>query len=183
MNLFSVFKNLKNIDQIEVPPRYAAVCYLVVPGKDEMNVILTRRSTKLRSHGGQISFAGGKNDPNDQGIVGTALRELKEELGVDEHKCSIVGVFPERRSINGLIVFPLLVQADLFIDHEWLKNDDEVDAVYSVPLSELTRNKAQSFDFVMFGHQRSSIHFETPQVSLWGLTAHIIYESHITLEN
>ncbi len=49
---------------------------------DELRVVLTRRRADLRRHAGEISFPGGRRDPEDATLMDTALREAEEEIGL-----------------------------------------------------------------------------------------------------
>ncbi len=65
------------------PPREAGVLALLTPRADGcLHLLLTRRQESLRGHSGQISFPGGKRDPQDPDFTATALRETCEELGI-----------------------------------------------------------------------------------------------------
>lgn len=168
------FQDLKSEQDFDVPPQYAAVTFLILRYDNDPYAVFTRRSTQLKNHSGQVSFAGGKNDPEDSSIVQTGLRELEEELGIPPSDCKVVGVFPPHRSINQLTVFPLLVFSEYKPVHELVVNEAEVDQVFYVPLAELNAEHAQTFSFTMFGHRRTSVHYDTTQVPIWGLTAQII---------
>ncbi len=63
------------------------------PGGGE-DVVLTRRSTTMRSHAGQVSFPGGRVDAGDAGPVSAALREAREEIDLDARGVSIVATLP-----------------------------------------------------------------------------------------
>jgi 8-oxo-dGTP pyrophosphatase MutT (NUDIX family) len=65
-----------------VQARQAGVLALLFPGDDGLQLVLTRRTETLRGHSGQISFPGGRRDPEDASFTATALRETCEELGV-----------------------------------------------------------------------------------------------------
>jgi len=68
----------------EADARPAAVLVLIVPGDDdEALVVLTERVDRGGHHSGEVSFPGGKAEPEDADIVATALREAAEEVGLD----------------------------------------------------------------------------------------------------
>lgn len=62
------------------------------PGAD---VVLTRRAEGLRHHPGQVSFPGGRVDPTDAGPVEAALREAREEVGLDPSTVDVLGALPD----------------------------------------------------------------------------------------
>ncbi|KAF8738827.1 NUDIX domain, partial [Rhizoctonia solani] len=64
---------------------------------------------KLRNHGGEVSFPGGKVDPTDESHLAAALRETNEELGIDPAQVEILGsLAPPQFSLRGLRVFPYI---------------------------------------------------------------------------
>lgn len=82
-----------------VPPppntaRPSAVLMLFGAGPQGPDLLLTERSHGLRSHPGQLSFPGGSADPGDTGPVETALREAREEVGVDPAGVEVIGCLP-----------------------------------------------------------------------------------------
>lgn len=78
----------------------SAVLMLFGPGQgrqeldEHSDVVLTERSAAMRSHAGQVSFPGGRLDPNDAGPVSAALREAREEIDLDERGVHIVATLP-----------------------------------------------------------------------------------------
>ncbi|KAJ1306781.1 hypothetical protein OPQ81_007767 [Rhizoctonia solani] len=64
---------------------------------------------KLRNHGGEVSFPGGKVDPTDESHIAAALRETNEELGIDPTQVEMLGsLAPPQISLRGLRVFPYI---------------------------------------------------------------------------
>ncbi|TNY35663.1 NUDIX hydrolase [Thermomonospora catenispora] len=75
--------------------RPAAVLVLFGEGPDGPDVLLTQRAATLRKHAGQPAFPGGRIDPDDDGPVGAALREAREETGLNPSGCDVLAVLPE----------------------------------------------------------------------------------------
>jgi 8-oxo-dGTP pyrophosphatase MutT (NUDIX family) len=75
-------------------PREAAVLVLLTDGPDGVQVLLTERASSLRSYPGRVTFPGGKKDPTDADPTATALREAREEVGLDPATVHILGSLP-----------------------------------------------------------------------------------------
>ena len=175
------FKNLLSPDLDKPAERYAAVSMLINFQGDTPYLVVTKRSEFVRSHRGQISFAGGKGEKDDPSVLATALRETEEELGVPSDDFEILGRLPELTSVDGLIVVPFIITCEnLQID---LTNIDlqEVAAVYQVPFAEVTKGNEKKFEFTAFGRHRNTYYYETSVVRIWGLTAQIIHHSEAQL--
>ena len=82
--------------------------------RDEMTVLLTQRTDHLNDHPGQISFPGGRAEPEDADAVATALREAHEEIGLEAFEVEVLGSLPTYTTGTGFIVTPVvgLVAAD-----------------------------------------------------------------------
>ncbi len=88
--------------------RAAAVLIAIVAGPDEAAVLLTRRTDHLQHHAGQVSFPGGGTDSEDADEVATALREAREEIGLDPATVEVLGVLPAFYIPTGFRVTPVL---------------------------------------------------------------------------
>lgn len=75
-------------------PRESAVLVLLTDGPDGVHVLLTERALELRAYPGQVTFPGGKKDPTDADLTATALRETREEVGLDPGSVHILGSLP-----------------------------------------------------------------------------------------
>jgi len=98
-------------------------------------VILTKRSSALKHHPGQIAFPGGKQDEGDADVTAAALREAWEEIGLPQDLPQVIGHLPEHETVTGFRVTPVV--ALLEQDFKLIPEPGEVDEVFSVPLAHL----------------------------------------------
>jgi 8-oxo-dGTP pyrophosphatase MutT (NUDIX family) len=95
-------------------------------------VILTKRSSRLKHHPGQIAFPGGKVDDTDAGPVEAALREAREEIGLPAGSVDILGTWSAHETVTGFLMTPVFgIVRD---DFRPIPEAGEVDEVFSVPL-------------------------------------------------
>ena len=89
-------------------PAPASVLVPLVQRDDGLHVLLTRRTDHLHDHAGQISFPGGRQEPEDEDETATALRETQEEIGLDPHHVEILGRLPVYTTITRFVVTPVV---------------------------------------------------------------------------
>jgi 8-oxo-dGTP pyrophosphatase MutT (NUDIX family) len=113
--------------------RPAAVLVALQPGRAGWEVVLTRRSARLLHHPGQIAFPGGKLETGDPGPVAAALREAREEVGLDPAAVVLLGRLPVHETVTGFAVTPVLG----WLERRFRPQPDpsEVEEVFAVPLA------------------------------------------------
>ena len=155
--------------------RPAAVLVPVVdhPEGSEATVLLTQRTAELPSHAGQISFPGGKIDPDDDGPLGAALREAEEEIGLDRRFIEPIGYLDVYLTFSGFRILPLL--ARVTPGYELTLNQSEVADAFEVPLSFLMEPlNHQRHSREWRGMQRPYYAMPFGERYIWGITAGIV---------
>ncbi|KAI9221414.1 NUDIX hydrolase domain-like protein [Blastocladiella britannica] len=157
-------------------------------------LIMTQRSTRLRSHSGEVAFPGGKWDPTDASILATALRESHEEIGLHPSDAEYLTTLQPNVSRINSIVYPVVaavytrywnaLTADDLIAKYLVANEAEVNAIFAVPLATFMNDGAQHSSFTMHW-LRSTWQFhefmvpwqlgdggeDVAEFRVWGLTA------------
>ncbi len=159
----------------------SAVLALFIRGQNQASTasfVLTRRSTTVRSHKGQISLAGGRRDPGDSSPAATAVREGHEELGLNPDLVKVHGMLAPVTGMDGAPIFPVVASANIEV-HQLEPAAAEVSEIIAVPWPMVAAQAAKSFEFNLFGYWRSSWMFETPRGNIWGLTALILHRAEL----
>ena len=162
-----------------VDEKVSAVLALLAPGEFGAEVLLTRRSTKLSNHQGEISFPGGRVDEGES-IVDAALRETHEEVGVHPQLVTVHSeLSPLSTFVSRSYIVPVL--ATVLEKPELSMSSYEVDRALWVPLAELVRADTFSwewwnFDRVEVPEDRPMFFFHLDDETIWGATARMLHE-------
>jgi 8-oxo-dGTP pyrophosphatase MutT (NUDIX family) len=113
-------------------PVPAAVLVPLVEHATGMTVLLTQRAETLKDHAGQISFPGGRIEPEDQDAWHAALREAYEEIGLMPNFVEFAGYLPDHHVITGFRVTPVVGFVNP--DYQLRIAKAEVHDVFEVPL-------------------------------------------------
>ena len=154
----------------------AAVLLPLFGWPDRPGLILTERRADLRSHAGEISFAGGQRDEGDADFAATALREADEEIGLDPASVELAGALtPTTTFASGYRIYPFV---GLIPDLEGLElepSPDEVETVLAYSLELLRQNYAMR-RIVRRGIPLHTPTYEVEGQMIWGATARILGE-------
>jgi len=121
----------------------AAVCVILTgDGAGNAALVLTLRARHLNTHSGQYALPGGRVDPNES-EVDAALREAREEIGLELGPASVLGHLDDYPTRSGYLIAPIVVWAPE--DLQMNANPAEVQAIYRVRLVELSRQGSPEF--------------------------------------
>ena len=153
----------------------AAVLIPIISREESLSVLLTERSPDLKHHAGQISFPGGRMDPQDRDIRATALREAQEEVGIDPAHVEIVGYLDPNPTVTGYAVTPVVALVEL--RQELIIDPLEVKAAFEVPLPFLLDEGNEELSELEFAGVTVPIaEFNYGHYRIWGATAGMLIE-------
>lgn len=168
--------NLHELDGLlpQGKPRPAAVLVGIVTHADAPTVLLTRRHDGLRNHGGQVSFPGGRIEASDASPAAAAMREAREEVGLQSTQFTALGYLDPLLTITGFRVVPLLG----LIAPDFVATPDpgEVAETFEVPLDLLLDPRQLEEKQLYFGGRtRHVLQYRYEQQRIWGVTASILF--------
>lgn len=155
-----------------LPERLARAAVLVplVERPDGLNVLLTLRASHLKNHAGQISFPGGRIEEGDASPWHAALREAREEIGLEARYVSLAGYLRDHVVISGFRVTPVVA----FVQPDFVLRLDttEVEDAFEVPLGYVldpANHVPRERHFAGRTIVTHDIHYQDRQI--WGATA------------
>ena len=136
------FAGFKRLAQDNVGSTRAAVMLLVTrdPDTDEGSVVLTRRAKTLRRHAGQYALPGGRAEPGETPAE-TALRECREEIGLNPNAHQVIGLLDDFVTESGFCITPVVACMDETLTP--VPDPGEVERVFHIPLRELADAKTE----------------------------------------
>lgn len=174
-------KDYENLLNVHALPQ--ACVLIVITDEPNPRLLLTRRSSHLTSHAGEVSLVGGKRDETDISSADVALREAFEEVGLNRKDCEILGYLPMQISKKGLLVRPVVACVRADVADSLTPNQDEIARLFWLPFDVL---RSPPVDYVFdrsFADKSTKLHTPawvydcdddgTPEI-VWGLTGRIL---------
>jgi 8-oxo-dGTP pyrophosphatase MutT (NUDIX family) len=153
----------------------AAVLIALTDNPIDPHIILTRRASHLSSHSGQVAFPGGMKDKTDRNLKHTALRESEEEVAMPPDEVEVIGKLNQVVSHMGVRVTPWV---GIVSEHiELTANEDELDAIFRVPLRFFLKDQRHHTDVIPVEQQAIYVpcyHYD--EFVIWGLSAMMLVD-------
>ncbi len=170
--------------QYPPPPenaRIACVMPLLYPREDRWHIVLIERmssNNKNDRHSGQISFPGGKLEPEDASLLAGALREAEEEVGVHSRDIQVLGPLSDLYiPVSNFLVHPFVGKIDY--TPEFIPQPTEVKSILEIPFAHLLDPQNVSQGDLRVTPQmilKRVPYFAFEQHMIWGATAMILSE-------
>jgi len=138
-------------------------------------IILTRRTTGMSTHSGQVAFPGGMREPQDDSLLSTALRETEEEIGLSRSDVQIIGSLSQVPSLHKILVTPFAGVVPE--DSEFTPEVKELDSVFRVPVSFFLEDRRHRTDAISFGDWQLHVPcYQWGEYQIWGLSAIVLVD-------
>ncbi len=152
----------------------ASVLIPLAPDGDDTLILLTKRTTTLTYHKGEISFPGGMYEEDDRETVRTAIRECGEEIGLKPDDIQIVGRLDDMKTLTGFVITPYV--GLIPYPYDFKINPDEVHHLIYLPFRYLMDHEPGT---VAAEHQGKSvpapvIYYEGERI--WGATCKLLLQ-------
>ncbi len=153
--------------------RPAGVLVPLMMRSDGARVVLTQRSSVLKHHPGQIAFPGGKQDEGDADVTAAALREAREEIGLDPENVEVLGYLPTHETVTGFTVTPVV--ARVLAPYTPVPEEAEVAEVFDVPLDHVLQRSRYRIEARYWrGTMRRYYTVPFGPYYIWGATARML---------
>ena len=169
-------------DETKEQRRSAVLIPIYCSAQDELHVILTRRSAMMKHHTHEVSFPGGNQEPEDQDLWATAIREAHEEIGLNPELPRFVGTLDSFVTVgSNSLVTPFVGILDTVPALE--ANPIEVEEIIDVPLAELLSPDIYREEIWQWqnGKSRPVFFFELIGDTVWGATASMLRQFLLVL--
>jgi 8-oxo-dGTP pyrophosphatase MutT (NUDIX family) len=161
--------------------RQAGVLILLYPSAKSVYTVFMQRPHYKGVHGGQISFPGGKKEPEDEDVIRTALREAYEETGVDPDKVDVISTLtPLFIPVSNVVVTPVIGWINKKPSFN-LKHEEVLFLIYADLKKLLDPSLVKLRPFEIRGEMLEVKYFDYEGNTIWGATAMILHELLIIL--
>ncbi len=155
-------------------PLIPAAVLLPILDRGEAHILFAKRTDRVGTHRGQISFPGGTVDPGDQSFEAAALRECEEEIGLPRAAVELLGALDDTETVaTQFVITPFVGLVREAVDFE--PDGHEIEKVIEVPVAALLDERNfRVEEWVRDGISRPVYFFHHEGETIWGATARIL---------
>jgi len=164
--------------QIEAPEaRPAAVALILLERAGDLEALFIKRAARIGDPwSGQVAFPGGRHDSTDPDLLATAIRETREEIGIDLTDAERLGVlddlYPRTPTLPPVLVRPFVFALP---GRRPLVASDEVERAFWVPLARLGEPGVhREVNLLVRGEERVFLAYDLGEQVIWGMTERIL---------
>jgi 8-oxo-dGTP pyrophosphatase MutT (NUDIX family) len=156
-------------------PLKAGVMILLYPFQNDVNLVFIKRNEYEGHHSGQVSFPGGAFEPDDRSLLETALRETREELGIDEEIQILGTLTPLHIPVSNFMVYPAVGWT--ISRPEFKPDPTEVKYLIESPVGTLLDPSNRDLETITrHGKEIVTPYYKIGKEKIWGATAMILSE-------
>lgn len=173
-NLRQILSSGMMTEQQDDSKNKLAAVMIIIFGSEPM-ILMTERPATMNHHAGEISFPGGTWETKDGDLLGTAIRETKEELGLEISKAMVIGQLKTVTTLNsGFKITPFVTVLDT-LPH--IVPNSEIASVLRIPLTSLLETVEHDKDPL---HQSilEMYTFKFENHLIWGASARMLKQIH-----
>lgn len=164
-----------SVVRAEWDTRPAAVLIPLYQAEAGWHVLFTQRTHLVETHKGQVSFPGGRVDPEDEDRVATALREAEEEIGLRREHVTVLGQLDELLTVTQYRITPIV--GVFGWPYPFVLSEAELSAVFGVPLTWLANPQNLEIRFrepLVTGPKVPVYYLQYEAYTIWGATARML---------
>jgi len=165
-----------NFPHCDLPKRNAAILILLYEKNNTTYTVFIKRPIYDGAHGGQIAFPGGKVEDHDITIYDTALRETREEIGINTDSVEVIGsLTPLYIPVSNIEVTPVIAYSNVIPTFQIDKT--EVDYTVEALISEIVNIENKKEKNIFYKERKiTAPYFDIKEEFIWGATAMILNE-------
>ena len=155
--------------------REAAVLLGLFDYAGQTHLAFVRRAATLRSHSGEIAFPGGAVDPGDDSVIMTALREAREEIGLDPARVEVLGVLPPGfTAVSNFVIIPVVAFLPQGLGALSLQEAEVTELILASLQGLADPAIFRTEEWTRGGVTRTVYFYEYGSYTIWGATARML---------
>ncbi len=174
--LLKLQAELKENVLIQQSAKQAAVVAIVINEPNQASrIVLIKRNEYEGHHSAQMAFPGGKKDESDENLKQTAIREVKEEIGIQLTEADLIELNPHWVHVSNFWIQPYYIVVNKNL--EYLVNKREINRIFEIPVAYLKHPDSLDYHELMFMKEKliaPRYYYESEEI--WGATAIMLYQ-------